>query len=97
MWLLDVTKNSDLNADFTVSCVQLIWSYKHNLTVDFRFDSAASEICEKTLVQVKFHWQILLKNFVYIFSFFYILCYSNFIQLINHAYFVREFELKVLF
>lgn len=81
---MNVTKNSDLNA-VTVSCIQLIWSYKHNLTVDFRFDSAASEICERTLEQVKFHWQILLKNFVYIFSFF-ILCY-NFIQLINHAYF----------
>jgi len=39
--------------DSVILLFQLVWSYKHNLTMDFRFDTAASEICRVTLDQVR--------------------------------------------
>jgi len=35
-----------------ISVLQLIWSYKRNLTVDMRFDSVVADVCGTTLQKV---------------------------------------------
>lgn len=51
--VIDCLQN-DLMKDEEISeaCQHLVWSYKHNLTMDFRFDTAALEICRTTLDQI---------------------------------------------
>jgi len=43
----------DKRVSFEVGIViQLLWSYKRNLTTDVRFDSAVADVCASTLHQV---------------------------------------------